>query len=114
MTVARLVLVRRKWAMGVRDVITGGVVLLVGVGSGVGLPTLAVWVTLVPLAGAITVSVRLVLAPSARLPRLDQMTYTLSLHDALPILTNVTLAGKASVTVTLLAALGPRLVTMIV
>src|SRR5438093_1521923 len=94
-------------------VITGGVGLLVGVGSDVGLPTLALFVMLAPLAGAVTVSLPYAPLFRSRLPRLDQITLPpLNTPPALA-LTNVTLAGKASVTVTLLAALGPRFVTVI-
>ena len=99
---------------GATVVRTGGVRLFVEVGSGVGLPTLAVLVRLAPLAGAVTVSVRLVLAPTARLPRSAQMTCPPINTPPALALTNVTLAGRLSVTVTLLAAVGPRLVTLMV
>ena len=47
-----------KSASGVMEVMTGGVTLFVGVGSPVGEFTFAVFVN-VPLAGAVTVTVRL-------------------------------------------------------
>src|SRR5258706_10240593 len=66
-------------AMGgrlVTAVTTGVPALLVGFGSSVGLPPVAMLVT-VPRAVEMTVSVRLVVAPAARLPRLLQMTWLL-------------------------------------
>src|ERR1051325_5734114 len=51
---------------------TGGVTLLVEFGSLVGPPTLAALV-MPPRNGAVTVSVRFVLPPAARLPRLAQI-----------------------------------------
>src|SRR5207249_2507334 len=101
-------------AMEITGVITGGVTLFVELGSLVGLPTAAVLVRLVPLAGAVTVSVRLVLAPKGSVPRSAQMTCAPLKTPPALALTNVTLAGKLSVTVTLLAAVGPRLVTVMV
>ena len=82
------------------------------IGSGVGELTLAVLVS-EPLAGAVTVTVRLLVWPLARLPRL-QLTTPL-LFTPLPLaLTKVTLAGRASVTTTLVAMDGPKLVTEMV
>src|SRR5437879_737841 len=102
-----------KSATGPTVVTTGGAVMLVGFGSPVGLPTLAVLVTIPPFAGAVTVSTRLVLALAAREPSV-QMTLP-PLSDPPPLaLTNVTLAGRASVTDTLAAVEGPRFVMIIV
>src|SRR5882724_11312714 len=99
-------------ATGVTPVITGGVMLLVEFGSLVGELTLAVLVS-EPLAGVVTTRVRLLIWPLARLPRL-QFTTPL-LFTPLPLaLTNVTDAGKVSVTTTLLATDGPKLVSEIV
>src|SRR5438270_291009 len=90
-------------------VVTGGLVLLVLFGSVVGELTLATLVS-EPLAGAVTIKVRLVTAPLARLPRV-QFT-TPPLFTPLPLAeTKVAPAGKASVTTTLLAVEGPKLVT---
>ena len=78
----------------------------------VGELTLAVLVS-EPLAGTVTTTVRLLLWPLARLPRL-QFTMPL-LFTPLPLaLTKVTVAGRLSVTTTLLATDVPRLVTDIV
>src|SRR5258706_16138237 len=57
-------------ATGLTSVITGGVRLLVEFGSLVGEVTLAVLVS-EPLAGAVTTTVRLLIWPLARLPRLQ-------------------------------------------
>ena len=101
-----------KSANGVTVVVTGGVTLFVGVGSGVGEPTLAKFVS-VPLAGAVTVTVRLVFCAAASVPRFH-VTRPL-LVTPLPLaLTNDTLLGNVSVTITLLAADGPRFVTEMV
>ena len=98
-----------KSATGVTVVVTGGVTLFVGVGSGVGEPTLAKFVS-VPLAGAVTVTVRLVFCAAASVPKFH-VTRPL-LVTPLPLaLTNVTLLGKVSVTITPLAGVGPRFVT---
>src|SRR5437763_854035 len=97
---------------GVTEVITGGVTLLVEFESVVEELTLAVLVS-EPLAGAVTTTVRLLVWPLARFPRF-QFTTPL-LFTPLPLaLTNVTDAGKVSVTTTLLAIDGPKLVTEIV
>ena len=103
-----------KSATGVTVVNTGGVRLFAGFGSAVGLPTLAVLVRVAPLAGAVTVRVRLVLAPAARLPMSVQMTCPAINTPPALAFTKVTLADRLSVTVTLLAAVGPRLVTVTV
>src|SRR5258705_7196229 len=99
-------------ATGVTPVITGGVRLLVEFGSLVGELTLDVLVS-EPLAGAVTTTVKLLIWPLARLPRL-QLTTPL-LFTPLPLaLTNSTDSGKASATTTLLATDGPKLVTEMV
>src|SRR5438477_374197 len=99
-------------ASGVTAVVTGGVMLFVGFGSLVGEPALATFVKL-PLAGACTVKVTLLVAPLARLPN-AQVTTPLLFTPPPLALTKVAPAGTASVTVTLLAADGPRFVTAIV
>jgi hypothetical protein len=66
-----------------------------------------------PLAGAVTVTVTLLTVPLAKVPKV-QVT-TPALLTPLPLAdTNVTLAGKVSVTTTPLAVDGPKLVTEIV
>ena len=67
----------------------------------------------VPPAGAVTVTVNLLTAPFARSPRLQITTPALFVPPPLA-LTNVTPAGNASVTTTLLAMDGPKFVTEIV
>ena len=67
-----------------------------------------------PLAGAWTVMVRVVLAPLSKLPREDQMTWLPLVVAAGVALTNVTLAGRESVTTRLVALLGPALLTTMV
>ena len=99
-------------ATGVTVVVTGGVTLFVGVGSGVGEPTLAKFVS-EPLAGGVTVTVTLLTWLLASVPK--SQTTRLPLVTLLPVaLTNVTLFGNASVTVTLLALDGPKFVTVMV
>jgi hypothetical protein len=99
-------------ADGVTVVTTGGVTLLVRFGSGVGEVTLAVLVK-VPLAGAVTIRVKFVVAFAAREARFQFTTPAVSLP--LPVaLTKVTPTGKASVTTTLVAVDGPKLVKVIV
>ena len=89
--------------------ITGGLMLFVKFGSGVGEVTLAVLVK-VPEAGAVTIRVKFVVALAANEVRLQLTTPAVSLP--LPVaLTKVTPAGKASVTTILLAVDGPKLVT---
>src|SRR5438270_8762 len=89
-----------------------GGTLLVEFKSVVGELTLAVLVS-EPLAGAVTTTVRLLTWPLARSPRL-QFTTPL-LFTPLPLaLTKVTVAGKVSVTTTLVAMDGPRFVTEMV
>ena len=99
-------------ANGLTLLVTGGLTLFVPIGSGVGELTLAVLVN-EPLAGAVTTTVRLLVWPLARFPRL-QLTTPL-LFTPLPLaLTKVTVAGRASVTTTLVAMDGPKLVTEMV
>jgi hypothetical protein len=91
---------------------TGGVTLLVLLGSPVGELTLAVFVS-VPLAGAVTVTVTLLTWPLVSAPKL-QLTTPLVLIP-LPLAdTKVTVAGNVSITTTLLALEGPKFVTDIV
>src|SRR5258706_16356351 len=86
--------------------------LLVEFGSLVGELTLAVLVS-EPLAGAVTTTVRLLIWPLARLPRL-QFTTPL-LFTPWPLARkNVTDGGQGTVNTKLLAMDGPRLVTEIV
>jgi hypothetical protein len=100
-----------KSANGVTVVTTGGVTLFVRFGSGVGEVTLAVLVN-VPLAGAVTIRMKFVVALAANEARF-QLT-TPELFTPPDALTKITPAGKASVTTTLLAVDGPKLVTEIV
>src|SRR5258706_353184 len=99
-------------ATGVTPVITGGVRLLVEFGSLVGELILAALVS-EPLAGAVTTTVRLLIWPLFFNDTANTDIYPLSLPVALPI-SKVTDAGKVSVTTTLLATDGPKLVTEIV
>src|SRR5438093_841738 len=68
----------------------------------------------VPLAGAVTVTVRVRLAPFARLATAGQVTTPPDSVPPLPAETNVTPEGSASFTTTLAAADGPLLVTTMV
>ena len=111
MTVAGATFVTWRSANGITSVITGGVTLLVvGNGSGVGEVTLAVLVS-VPLAGAVTVTVMLVIWLLVNVPSVHHTTVLGELLPPPLALTKVTPAGNVSVTVTLLAPEGPRLVT---
>src|SRR5438105_3727550 len=96
-------------ATGVTLVITGGVTLLVEFESLVGELTLAVLVS-EPLAGAVTTMVRVLTWPLARLHRF-QLTTPLLFTPSRRAPELVTDAGKVSVTTTLLATDGPKLVT---
>ena len=99
-------------ATGVTVVMTGDVTLFVLFGSLVGDVTFAMLVS-VPLAGAVTVTVTLVTSPLIKVPK-AQFTMPL-LFTPLPLAdTNVTPTGRVSVTTTLLADDGPKLVTEIV
>jgi hypothetical protein len=86
--------------------ITGGLVLFTALVSNVPELTLAVLV-MEPLAGDFTVNVRLLTCPEFSVPR-AQLTTPPLLTPPPEALTNVTLAGKVSVTTTLLAVDGPR------
>jgi hypothetical protein len=99
-------------ATGVTTVITGGVTLFVGFGSGTGDPTLAVFVSM-PFAGALTVNVTLLTWPALKLPTLH-VTAPLLLTPPPLALTNVTPNGNASVTKMPPAVDGPKFVTDIV
>src|ERR1700689_2389832 len=100
LTLAGPILVTLKSACALIKVITGALVLFAGVGSGTGLPTVAVLVT-APPAGARTVTLKLVLAPFVRLGIVGQNTAPLALVVPPPVaLTKVTFAGNASVTTT--------------
>ena len=85
---------------------------MVELGSPVGVLTLATFVS-EPLAGAVTITVTLLTAPLANVPKV-QVTIPALLTPPPLALTNVTLAGNVSVTTTLLALDGPKLVTLIV
>jgi hypothetical protein len=91
---------------------TGAVTLLVLFGSPVGELTLAALVS-EPLAGAVTVTVTLLTWPLVNVPNV-QLTTPLLLAPPPEALTNVTLAGRLSVTTTLPALDGPKFVTEIV
>ena len=108
-TFAAAVLPKPTSATGVTVVMTGGVTLLVLFGSPVGELMLAVLVS-EPLAGAVTVTVTLLTWPLASVPIL-QFTTPLAFTPPPLALTNVTVAGNVSVTVTLLALEGPKFVT---
>jgi len=111
-TLAGADLPRPTSATGITVVLTGGVTLFVRFGSLVGEDTPAVLFS-VPLVGAVTVTVTLLMAPSASVPK-DQLITPL-LFTPLPLAdTNVTPAGNVSVTTTLLADDGPKFVTEIV
>ena len=111
-TLAAADLPRPMSAIGVTVVTTGGVELLVPFGSLVGEVTVAILVN-VPLAGAVTVTLILLIAPLANVPRFQFTTPALLMPPPVAE-TNVKPAGKVSVTITLLAADGPKFVTEIV
>ena len=98
----------------VTAVMTGGLTLFEALGSTVGLPTDAKFVT-VPRVVAVTFSVRFVTAPDARLPRFVQMTWLPKLVVVEGNeLTKANPAGKLSVTDNAVAVNGPKFVTEIV
>ena len=100
--------------MFVTAVTTGGVTLFVGFGSGVGLPPLAMFVT-VPREIEITVNVRFVPVPAAKSPRPLQITWPIPfVVVAGSELTNARPTGKLSVTDNEVAVDGPKFVTEIV
>lgn len=111
-TLASAVLPKPTFATGVTLVITGGVTLFVGVGSGVGELMLAVLVKL-PLTGAVTVTVKLLVWLFVNVPRLHVTNPAFVTPPPLA-LTNVTPTGNVSVTTTKLAGVGPRFVTEMV
>jgi hypothetical protein len=111
-TLAGPVLPRPTSATAVTVVMTGAVTLFVLFGSPIGELTVATLVN-EPLAGAVTVTVRLLTWPLVSAPKL-QLTTPLVLIP-LPLAdTNVTVAGSVSVTTTPLALEGPKFVTDIV
>jgi hypothetical protein len=67
-----------------------------------------------PLAGAFTVTVTALTCPAFKAPIAQSTTPTVFVAPEFDALTNVTLAGNASVTTTPLAVDGPRLVTEMV
>ena len=111
-TVAGPIFPTAKFATGVTVVVTGGVTLFVGVGSGVGEPVVAKFVN-VPLAGGVTVTVTLLTWLLASVPKF-QITLLPFIVPPPVVPTNVTPIGNASVTVTLLALDGPKFVTVMV
>jgi hypothetical protein len=111
-TVPEPVLPRPTSATGVTVVMTGTVTLFVLLGSPVGELALTVFVS-VPLAGAVTVTVRLLTWPLVSVPKL-QLTTPLVFTPPPVALTNVTPKGSVSVTTTPLALDGPKFVTDIV
>ena len=111
-TTAGAVFTRLTSASGVTVVVTGGVTLFVGTGSPVGEPTLAKFV-IEPLAGAVTVTVRLVVCVDVSVPKFH--VTKLPATTPLPLgTTDVTPTGSVSVTMTLLALDGPKFVTVMV
>jgi hypothetical protein len=111
-TVAEPVLPRPTSAAAVTVVMTGTVTLFVLLGSTVGELALAVFVS-EPPAGAVTVTVILLIWPPAKVPNV-QLTTPLVFNPPPVALTNVTPNGNVSVTTTLLALDGPKFVTEIV
>ena len=101
-----------KFADGVTVVVTGGLTSLVSIGSGVGEFTLAVFVN-VPLAGAVTNNVKFVVALAPKDARLQLTTPAFVVPPPVALI-KVTPAGNASVTTTLLAVDGPKLVSVTV
>ena len=86
--------------------------MFVGFGSPMGDPAVATFV-IVPLGGGITVKVTLLIAPLAKSPKLQVATPLFVTPPPLA-LTKIVPTGNASVTVTLLATDGPKLVTEMV
>src|SRR5208282_5821863 len=99
-------------ATGVTVVMTGTLVLFVRLGSPVGELAVAMLVS-EPLAGAVTVTVTLLIWPLIRLPRFH-VTVPELFTPPPEALTKLTPAGNASVTTTPLALEGPKFVTLIV
>src|SRR5260221_13161805 len=98
-------------ATGVTSVVTGWLVLLIRFVSSVGELTLAVLLS-VPLSGAITSTVRFVVALTAKVPS-DQLTIPALVVPPPDAPANVTPAGSASVTTTPTASDGPKFGTEI-
>ena len=67
-----------------------------------------------PLLGAVTVTVKFIVAPRAKLVIVGHQTVPLPLVPPLVALTKVTFVGSRSLTMTLVAMSGPMLVTVIV
>ena len=67
-----------------------------------------------PLLGAVTVTVKLVVKPTAQLVRVGHQTVPLPLVPPLVALTKVTVPGNTSLTTMLVAVFGPRFVTVMV
>ena len=101
-------------AEGRTVVTTGGVILLVELGSRIGLPAEATLVRVAPLAGAVTVTMRLVAPLGDKVARLVQSTWLPLKNPPAVALTKVNAAGKLSVTDKPLSGDGPRFVTVIV
>src|SRR5208282_551890 len=97
-------------ATGVTVVMTGGVILLVRLGSAVVELAVAMLVS-EPLAGAVTVTVTLLTWPLVNVLKV-QLTTPLLFKPPPLALTKVTLAGRLSVTTTLPAVDGPKFVTL--
>ena len=97
----------RTWALVVEPL------LFAAVGSKVPAVPLTTLLNVALLAGAVTVTVKLVVAALAKLVSV-QFTTPLLLVPPPEALTNVTPAGSVSLTTTLVAVLGPRLVAVIV
>src|SRR5439155_808647 len=101
-------------ARAVTVVVTGGVTLLVGVGSPVGLPTLATLVRLRSEERRVADKVRFGVAPAVRLTKFDQFTVP-ALKVPPPVaLTKLTPTGNLSVTDGVVAVDGLAFVTLIV
>ena len=111
-TLADPLLPTARSATGVTVVVTGGLVLFVEFGSPVGELTIAVFV-IVPLAGAVTVKIKLLDWLAAKLPN-DQLTTPPLVVPPPDALTKTTPAGNVSVTITPPADDGPEFVTVIV
>src|SRR5262245_60090277 len=67
-----------------------------------------------PVAGAVMVTVKLVVAPATKFVRAGHHTVPLPFVPLLEALTNVVLVGSRSLTMMLVASFGPRFVTVTV
>ena len=94
-------------------VVIGGVTLLVGIGSSVGVPALAVFV-MPPRTGAMTLMVKFVAVFASNVPRFVQMIWLPLVVKPAVALTKVMFAGKLSVTLKLAALEGPAFDTVMV